>query len=200
MSATPSVPPDLSPLEAAIESIDRANQDDPNRFEGEPLALVQGRLAHHWVGELTAGGASTALVLAARGHHLRRWALPRTDYPEGRAGYLRWRRDQKRRHAEDLAEIARSAGLSRAVADRVGEIVRKRKLESDPEVQTFEDAVCLTFVQTQFDTTTVRLGHEQMVDVTAKTLKKMSPDGRARALELHLAPELAAIIQRALAG
>ena len=35
------------------------------------------------------------LLLAARAHHLRRWELPRDSYPVGRAGYLRWRRDQK---------------------------------------------------------------------------------------------------------
>ena len=47
--------------------------------------------------QLADPAATEAQVLAARAHHLRRWVVPRTSYPEGRAGYLRWRTDQKRR-------------------------------------------------------------------------------------------------------
>ena len=48
---------------------------------------------------------SDALRIAARAHHLRRWEVPRSSYPEGRAGYLRWRRDQKARHAREVADV-----------------------------------------------------------------------------------------------
>ena len=80
-----------------------------------PLALAQGRLAEAWVARLDPE-ASDALRLAARAHHLRRWALPRSDYPEGRAGYLRWRRAQRERHARDLAAILDGAGVDESVS------------------------------------------------------------------------------------
>ena len=90
-----------------------------------------------------------ARLLAARAHHLRRWVVPRSTYPEGRAGYLRWRRDQKRRHAEEVGAILAEVGYPTEVVERVGAIVRKEGLGSDPAVQVHEDALCLVFLETQ---------------------------------------------------
>jgi len=126
------------------------------------------------------------LRLAARAHHLRRWVLPRASYPEGRAGYLRWRRDQKQRHASELREILEQAGVDSNVVERAAAIVAKVGLGTDPEVQVFEDAVCLTFLETQLDETADRLDPDLMVDVIAKTLTKMSEPGKAAALTIEL--------------
>src|SRR4029453_4571429 len=138
------------------------NSADPNEHDGEPLALAQGRLAEGWVIRLDPG-ASSALRLAARAHHLRRWVVPRASYPQGRAGYLRWRRDQKQRHATELREILQDAGVEPPVVDRATAIVAKIGLGRDPEVQVFEDAVCLTFLETQLDETADRLDPDLMV-------------------------------------
>ena len=188
----------MADLTAAIEAIDGANCDDPNRFDGEPLALVQGRLAHGWVLRLETD-ASEALQLTVRAHHLRRWVVPRSSYPEGRQGYLTWRRDQKVRHATELREILERAGLDAATVDRACVIVAKTGLGSDPEVQTFEDAVCLTFLQTQL-TSTIDKVHDDdhMVEVIVKTLKKMSDAGKAAALTIELDEHGAALVSRAL--
>jgi hypothetical protein len=188
----------VTALTAAIEAIDATNADDPNTWEGQPRALAQGRLAHAWVVRLDPA-ASDALQLAARAHHLRRWVVPRSTYPDGRPGYLRWRRDQKQRHAIELGEILVASGVEPGVAERATTIVAKVGLGSDDEVQVFEDAVCLTFVETQFDATADRLERELMVEVVAKTLRKMSHAGRAAALTLELDPRATAIVTEALA-
>ena len=188
----------MGDLAAAIEAIDAANVDDPNRFEGEPLALAQGRLAHGWVLWLDAG-ASDALLLAARAHHLRRWVVPRSSYPEGRTGYLTWRRDQKVRHAAELRAILAAEGIEPARVARACAIVTKAGLGSDPEVQIFEDAVCLTFLQTQL-TSTIDKVHDDdhMVAVIAKTLTKMSDAGKAAALTIEFDSHGAELVGRAL--
>ena len=73
--------------------------------------------------------ADDAQRVAARAHHLRRWALPRSDYPEGRAGYLRWRTAQAKRHAAEVAEIVVAAvGYDDAFAADVSAIVAKKGL------------------------------------------------------------------------
>lgn len=172
-------------VDRALAAIDAANSDDPHRHAGEPLALVQGRLAEGWVVRLDPE-AAPALRLAARAHHLRRWVLPRASYPDGRAGYLRWRRDQKQRHASELREILEHAGVETTVVERAAAIVAKVGLGTDPEVQVFEDAVCLTFLETQLDETADRLDPDLMVDVIAKTLTKMSEHGKAAALTIDL--------------
>ena len=188
----------MTSLDAAIVAIDAANADDPTDFGGEPLALAQGRLADGWVQRL-AVGAGEELRLAARAHHLRRWVVPRTSYPAGRAGYLRWRRDQKLRHAEELAEILRGCGFADVTIERATAIVTKTGLGSDPEVQTFEDAVSLTFIETQFRSTMDKLADdEKMIDVVAKTLRKMSQAGHIAAGTIELDALSAGILARAV--
>lgn len=165
-------------------AIDAANAADPRNHDSEPLALAQGRRAEEWVVRLDPE-ASDALRLAARAHHLRRWALPRSDYPEGRAGYLRWRRAQRERHARDLAAILDEARVDGSVAARATQIVTKRGLGSDPEVQTFEDAVSLTFLETELRPVLDRLDDDtKAADIVAKTLAKMSAAGREQAAQV----------------
>ena len=163
-------------------AIDAANAADPRSHDGEPLALAQGRRAEEWVVRLDPE-ASDALRLAARAHHLRRWALSRSDYPDGRAGYLRWRRAQRERHARDLAAILDEARVDGSVAARAAQIVVKRGLGSDPEVQTFEDAVSLTFLETELRSVLDRLDDDtKAADIVAKTMAKMSAAGREQAV------------------
>jgi hypothetical protein len=172
-------------IERARSAIDAANAADPNEHDGQPLALLQGRLAEGWVVRLDPD-ASAALRLAARAHHLRRWVVPRATYPDGRAGYLRWRRDQKQRHAAELRELLEGASVDPAVVERAAAIVAKVGLGSDPEVQVFEDAVCLTFLETQLGETADRLDVDHMTSVIAKTLTKMSESGKAAAGTIEL--------------
>jgi hypothetical protein len=186
-------------LAAAFAAIDATNAEDPTLFDGEPLAQVQGRLADGWVLQLDPG-ASDALRLAARAHHLRRWVVPRASYPEGRPGYLRWRRDQKTRHADELAELLGGVGVAATTIDRACQIVAKTGLGRDAEVQCFEDAVCLTFLDTQLIPLAERLERQHMIDVIAKTLAKMSDDGTALALTMTFSSEVTELIGEAIAA
>jgi hypothetical protein len=187
-------------LEAAFDAIDAANAGDPNtitvRGSVRPKEQAHAELAVEWVRRLV-GEPSEALLLAARAHHVRRWEIPRSSEPEGRAGYLRWKRRLQQHHASVVGEVL--AGLvDPAVVERVQSIVRKEALRTDPEVQALEDALCLVFVETQFGELTDQLGEDHMVDVVAKTLKKMSPSGRSAALELPLDESAVRIVGRAL--
>ena len=188
-------------LEHALVAIDEVNADDPNTVEidGErrPLALAHGELAAAWVRRLDPG-AGDAQLLAARAHHLRRWAFPRTDFPEGRAGYLRWRTAAKRHHAEEVAALLTAAGYDDDVIERVQRIIRKEGLGTDPAVQTHEDALCLAFLQTQLDPLASDLGDERTIAVLAKTAAKMSPAGLAEAAALPLSEHSARLLRSAL--
>ena len=182
-------------LNKAFALIDAANADDPNDKE-----LRDAALAVDWVRRLRPEGAPDALLLAARAHHVRRWEIPRDTYPEGRAGYLRWKRDLQEHHAAVAAPLVRSAGYDDDVVARVQDIVRKRGLLTNPDVQTLEDALCLVFVQTQFADLAARLDDDKMVDILRKSLRKMSDAGRAAALGLEptLSDYERALLARAL--
>ena len=162
----------------AIAAIDEANAEDPTGKEPRDAVLMT-----EWIERLDPQ-ASEALRLAARAHHVRRWTVPRSSYPDGRAGYLRWRRDLHDVHAREVGAILAAAGYHADVIARVQDIVRKRDLRTDPEVQVFEDALCLTFLQTQYEDLAARLDDEKMADVVAKTLAKMTDRGRTLAAEL----------------
>ena len=190
---------DAERFDRAIAEIDAANADDPNtivvRGEERPKELAHAELVSGWVVALQPD-ASEALRLAARAHHLRRWTVPRASYPIGRAGYLRWRRDLHEQHAREAGEILSGVGYDDETIARVQDLVRKRGLGKDPEVQTLEDALCLVFLETQFDDLAARLDSEKLDGVVDKTLKKMSPDAIARVADLELTPEARAKLAR----
>ena len=123
---------------AAVAAIDAANAGDPTtvdvRGATRPLALAHGELAAEWIGQLL-DEPNEAVLLAARAHHLRRWEVPRSSYPDGRPGYLRWRRDQKARHAADVAAILRDAGYEDDDIARVQTLIRREHLATDADTQ-----------------------------------------------------------------
>jgi hypothetical protein len=189
-------------LVAAFAAIDAANADDPftivARGVERPKEQAHAEMAVEWVRKLDPQ-ASDALLVAARAHHVRRWEIARSTEDEGREGYLRWKNRLQRHHAEIVGRILPGAGVDPATVTRVQDLVRKRRLKTDPEVRTLEDALCLVFVETQFSDLADKLEEDHMVDVVAKSLAKMTTAGRAAALTLALDEEATRIVGRALA-
>lgn len=187
--------------DAAAAAIDAANTDDPTvvtvRGEQLPLALAHGRLAAEWVERLHPDADETWL-LAARAHHLRRWQMPRQSYPDGRAGYLRWRRDQKARHATDVAGLLRAAGYHVDEIEQVQSLIRREHLVTDPGAQAVEDAACLVFIETQLADVATRMDHDLLIDVLRKTARKLSPAGAAAIAQIPLRPDEQALLTEAL--
>lgn len=188
-------------LGAAIAAIDAANAEDPNELvvagERAPKELLHSRMMTAWVTTLDPG-ADELQLLAARAHHFRRWTSPRSAAPEGRAGYLRWRTAARRRHAEEVGELLADHGYTLDEVARVGVIIRKEAMATDPAVQTHEDALCLVFLETQLTLVAGQLGHDATVDVLARTIRKMSPAGRSAAAGLDLDPTASDLLGHAL--
>lgn len=186
-------------LASVLAEIDEANRTDPNRFDEEPLALAQGRLASTWL-ERLATAPSAELSVACRGHHLRRWEISRGDYAEGRSGYLRWRRDNKAHQAETMARILERHRWPAPAIERVRELLGRAKLRSDGETQTLEDVACLVFLETQFGPMVDRTDHDHLVTIVAKTLRKMSPAAIDAAGEIELGDAENAVLTAAVAS
>jgi hypothetical protein len=190
-------------LRRGIDAIDAANAGDPHTIEvrGQRLPKEQAHaeLMIEWVMRLDPN-ATDAQVLAARAHHLRRWSVPRSSYPDGRAGYLRWRTALRKQHAAEVAALLHEVGYDDATVERVRGIVNKEGLGTDPAVQVHEDALCLVFLETQLAETVDRLGDDKIVDVIAKTAAKMSPAALALVGELPLRETDRALVARALEG
>ena len=186
----------------AFERIDAANAQDPNRTTvdgtARPHELHYGRRMTEWLGRLEPG-ASDALRLAVRCQHLCRWMIPRAQYPMDRAGYLKWRVDLGRFHAERAGQILRDVGYDEPTVRRVQSLVRKEGLKTDPETQALEDVACLVFLEDELAQFAPRHDEQKVVRILARTWAKMSPRGRAAALALELAAPQRALMEKALA-
>lgn len=185
----------------ACKLFDAANERDPNKltFEGQeyPQELLYSQWLTEWVKTLRPD-ASEALMLAARCQHIRRWEIPRDSYPIGKVGYLKWREGLKHFHAEKAAEVLQEAGYDEDTIQRVQSLNLKKNIKSDPECQTLEDALCLVFLQYQFDALIEKTSDEKMVSILQKTWKKMSESGHKAALALDYSESGKALIEKAL--
>lgn len=189
----------MGDVHATLAAIDNANGEDPNELRGRPLAQLQGELASDWLSKLDAD-ATPELQLAVRAHHLRRWELARADFPEGRQGYLRWRRENKAHQAESLAAIMNDGAWPTESIARAGTLLARTKLRTDAETQTLEDAACLVFLETQFDDMASRTERDHLTSIVAKTLKKMSPEAVTLAASIQLSPTAEAVLTDAVAS
>ena len=185
----------------AVARFDRANAEDPNvetaGGASHPKELLYARRMSAAL-ERFAPNASEVVRLAARCQHIRRWTVPRASYPEGRDGYRRWRTDLGRLHAETAGGILREVGYDDATVGRVQALLRKERLKADPEVQLLEDVVCLVFLGHYLAPFAAQHEGDKVVGILQKTWRKMSDRGRAGALDIELAPDLQALVTRAV--
>lgn len=184
---------DPARLEAAIAAFDRLNAEDPSRVRVDgrdvPRELANARRLSEWVRELEPE-PSEALLLAARCQHLMRWKVPRAKFPSGRVGYHQWRRRAAEYHAAEAGRVLASVGYDATTIEAVQRINLKQGLGKNDDVQTMEDALCLSFMEHELDEFSASQDDEKMIGILRTTWRKMSPRGRERA---HLlVPELSA--------
>lgn len=194
---------DPTRFQAALARLDAVHAEDPSRevVEGRevPCELLYAERMTRWLARLDPD-ASEALRLAVRAQHLRRWAIPRDRYPMDRHGYLRWRTELARSHAETAGAILRETGYDEETIRRVQALLRKQGLQSNPETQALEDAACLVFLEHEFSPFAKKHDEAKLIAILQKTWRKMSPRAHAAALALPFSPTDRALIDRALSG
>jgi len=184
-----------------IAAIDDANACDPKIVQvGDrtvPAELLYGQRMSDALARMAAN-ASELLRIAVRGQHIERWTSPRSGYPVGRAGYLKWRNDLKEYHARRLGEIMTAAGYGPQDAARVGALVRKERLRSDPEAQMLEDTACIVFLAHYLPDFMGKTDEAKLARILVQTWNKMSAQGRAHVEKLDLPPGVLALLERGL--
>lgn len=185
----------------ALERFDALNSEDPRQdmVDGaaQPKELVYGRRMSDRL-EVFAPNASVPLRLAVRAQHIARWKVPRSSYPEGRRGYKRWRTELMRIHAEIASGILEEVGFEAGIIDAVARLLRKEGIKRNPDAQTLEDVACLVFLEYYFDDFAEDHDDDKLIDILAKTWRKMSASGQAAALKLPLSTRTVGLVERAL--
>ncbi|MDR9438925.1 MAG: DUF4202 domain-containing protein [Halomonas sp.] len=192
-----------TPYAKTLAALDALHAEDPRRVEvdGEPVPQElwhAGRMSA-WLERLH-DQPDELVCLAVRGQHLQRWEVPRSDYPEGRVGYLTWRRDQGQRAGETTARLMREAGYSAEQAEAVARMIRKQGLGRDPGAQAVEDCACLVFLENYFGDFAKQIDHDHLIRIVQMTWKKMSPQAHELALALPMTTEARGLVEEALAG
>ena len=192
-----------TPYNKALSALDTMHAEDPRRVEvnGQslPLELWHAERMNAWLEQLVEAPGE-CLILAVRAQHLKRWEVPRNQYPEGRIGYLTWRRDQGKRAAELASEALLEAGYSTQDAEETARMIRKQGLGRDPGTQAVEDCACLVFLENYFADFSHQVDHDHLIRIVQKTWAKMSPRAHELALALPMDGDARAVVEEALAG
>ena len=186
---------------AAIERIDAANSEDPNRevWEGQehPKELLYAQRMSESLENL-APEAPEVVRLAVRAQHIQRWKIARSEYPKDRQGYRRWRTDLGRFHADRTAVILREVGYGPETIGRVESLLQKKQLKVDPDCQLLEDVICLVFLRYYFADFAKEHDEAKLINILRRTWKKMSSRGQQAALELKLSGPLRTLVEKAI--
>lgn len=192
---------DQTRLEKTLAAFDTANLEDPNTevVDGNPVAkewIYAQRMSAqlHKFCEVP----SEALQLASRSQHICRWKSPRSDYPMDRSGYKKWRLDLAQLHGEIAGSIMAEHGYDEVIITRVKDLLLKRSLKRDDEVQTLEDVICLVFIEFYLEDFASKHNEEKLIDIIRKTWNKMSDKGHEAALKLPLSESMLGLVGKAL--
>lgn len=191
---------DKARFEESLRQFDAANAQDPQQDEvaGElhPREVLFSKCVERWVRQLNPE-PSESLQLAARGHTLERWAIPRSHYPMTRVGYHEWRGVVAHHHAERATEILRDAGYDKSMIERVAALTLRTLWPDDDDARTLEDADCLAFLELKLHRYVDEWGDKKTLRILKRTFAKMTPEGQTLAATVDLSPQEAELLHRA---
>ena len=199
---------DQSIYDRARHLIDAANSADPNQVEADgrqwPKELLYSERMSDML-ERYKPDSDAVMKLAIRAQHIERWKSSRKDYPEGRIGYLQWRKNLYKIQASRAAELMQEAGYDEDSSKRAWQAVAKKNIKGNPDTQLLEDVTDLVFLEhymLEFVGKHPDYSEEKWLEIIRKTWHKMSPDARQFALSgaVSLPDSLAPLVQKAVAG
>lgn len=188
-------------LEQIFKRIDEVNRADPNLELVEdievPATLLYGTRMTSMLDRF-APSATQAVQIAARAQHIKRWSIPRSDYPMGKKGYYDWRQELGRKHAEWTAEILTEMDATPELIAEVSSLLRKEKLKSNPNCQQLEDVICLVFLSYYAEAFAAQHDEAKVIRILQKTWRKMSQAGHDYALAGNYTPAVTGLLKKAL--
>jgi hypothetical protein len=200
------MPADQSPYDTASSLIDAANSADPNQVSADGREWPKEYLYSERMSDMLQRyrpDADEVMKLAIQAQHIERWKSPRNAYPEGRIGYLQWRKDLYKIQASRAAELMRQAGYDEQQAERAWQAVAKKNIKGNPDTQLLEDVTDLVFLEhyiLEFVGKHPDYSEEKWVEIIQKTWRKMSPEAQQFALSgaVDLPESLVPLIQKAV--
>ena len=190
-----------TPLTQYYTELDAYQNTDPARTEHGDLtcskalaySLTMSDMAQRFCPE-----ASHALALAIRYQHIGRWNYPRADFPEGRTGYLTWRKSLYTVHANLAAELITQISGDTKLAQEVATIIAEKVSQREGDSQALEDVACLVFLQNSLAGFIEKYPSEKLNAIILKTWNKMSPRAQKWSANLAFTPNEQQALENAL--
>ena len=188
-------------IEKVFNLFDDYNKQDPNIITWDAIAYpaeyFYAMQLYEWVKKLEPQ-AGEDLLLASRCQHIGRWKIPRNQYPSGKAGYYNWRNDLAKFHADEAGRLLSEAGYQEEEINAVRHILLKENLRKDEVVQVMENALCLVFLQFQYEDFITKHDDQMVIRILQKTWRKMTGSGKEAALSLDFGEKGKALLMLAL--
>lgn len=189
-------------VERSIARIEAGLAQDPRvervGDEDGPRELLFTRRMVAWIKKLSPQ-PSDALLLAAWGHVLDRWTLPRDSHPKTTSGYHKWRRALDVISADAVTKILREENIGEEIVERTRGLILKKNFPADPESQILEDADCLAFLELKFENYVDEWDEAKTIRILRGTLEKMTPRAQEMASQIPLSKKAASLRQKAIA-
>jgi hypothetical protein len=176
----------------AISKFDEYNSADPKVSEVLYAQRMSDRLGKF------RPDAAEHIQLAVRCQHIGRWQIPRNTYPDGKKGYFAWRNKLKDHHAEIAGRIMQECGYDREMIGKVHDLLEKKDLRSNSDTQLLEDVVCMVFVEFYLEDFAAKHDDTKVIDILAKTYRKMTPEAIAVATGFNLPVKTKELLERAI--
>ena len=190
-----------SKFKQAIKQFDSLNTLDPNTtiYKGKsyPKELLY---AHRMTKTLLnyKPDATETVQLAVRSQHICRWEIPRSTYEQNRTGYLKWRKELAKFHASKASAILKSLNFDNSIIENVNQLLLKKGLKTNEDVQLLEDVVCLVFLKYYFEEFSIKYSSEKVTEILRKTWVKMSGKAHKIALQYEYTNRNKKLIEQAL--
>ena len=194
-------------LSKTISLIDEANKQDPNIEIDEngkewPKELLYSMRMTEMLERYTPAADEVAQI-SMRGQHIQRWTSPRNSFPMDRQGYLQWRTQLYKFHANTTTDIMQKVGYDEESIERVKKAIGKKGIKVNPDTQLLEDVTDLVFIEyymTAFVEKNTGYDEEKWLSIVRKTWDKMSENAHQFALsgKLKLPEPLIPLIQKAI--
>lgn len=189
-------------LKNVLDKIDEVNSQDTNievTEEGtkHPKELIYGIRMSEML-KNTFNSSSELLQIAARGQHIERWKIPRSDFPMDRKGYLKWRTQLKIFHGDKIAGIMKATEFLSEEISYTKTLLMKSNLKTNEDTQILEDTICLVFLKYYIEGFIKGKEHDKVIGIVRKTWIKMSEKARKEALKLTYSKTTESILTEAL--
>jgi hypothetical protein len=134
------------------------------------------------------------LKIAIQCQHLKRWGIPRADYPFDKRGYHQWRRMVMEYQIQQTMEILTEINMESSDIHLIVDALKNQGDKTNENAQIILDTACLVFLKWYLQPFAAKHEQSKVSDILKKTMRKMSEQGISHTKTIDLSPSVLRIL------